>query len=107
MAESKRIRREQLQNLITKVHLESLYDEVLPGEKVMKALDSGLSGGSEHVAANINDLVELFDEWVPQQEGDYGGDDDEKSKKNKPKDGCTIHLLMHPKRFLNIFIKNI
>ena len=58
----------------------------------MKALDSGLSGGSEHVAANINDLVELFDEWVPQQEGDYGGDDDERSKKNKPPKGEAFGL---------------
>ena len=95
VAESKRIRREQLQNLITKVNLESLYDEVLPGEKVMKALDSGLSGGSEHVAANINDLVELFDEWVPQQEGDWGGDDDERSKKNKPPKGEAFGLSHH------------
>ena len=94
VAESKRIRREQLQNLITEVGLEALYDEVLPGEKVMKAIDAGLSVGSEHVAANINDLVELFDEWVPQMAFDYDGDD-ESSKKNKPPKGEAFGLSHH------------
>ena len=63
----------------------------------MKAVDTGLSGGSEHVAANINDVVESFDEWVPQQEfmGEFGDEGDEASKKGKPPKGEAFGLSHH------------
>ena len=35
VAESKRVRREQLKQLVKKVKLEALFDELLPGDKVM------------------------------------------------------------------------
>ena len=94
VAESKRARREQLSKLVKNVGLDELYEEDLPGEKVMKAIDAGLSGGSEHVAANIYDLVELFDEWAPQMEFDYDGDD-ENSKKTRPPKGEAFGLSHH------------
>ena len=62
----------------------------------MKAFYAGLSGGSELVAPNINDLVELFDEWVPQMEFDYDGDDESSKKNRLPKGeafGLSHHLL--------------
>ena len=60
VAESKRVRREQLRKLIKDRALESLYDELLPGEKVMKAIDKAFDGDA--------DVVELVG---------LAGDDDE------------------------------
>ena len=68
VAESKRVRKEQLRQLVKKVKLEDLFDELLRGDKVMEAVDTSLSGGSEHVSVSINDIVELFDVWVPQSD---------------------------------------
>ena len=74
VAETKRVRREQLRQALKKTHLEHLFDEVLPGEQVMMAVDNGLASGNEHVAVSINDLVELFDEWTPESDTGVGGD---------------------------------
>ena len=74
VAENRRVRREQLRQLLKKTKLMGLFDETLPGDKVMKAIDTGLAGGNEHVAADINDTVALYDEWVPQAELQSAGD---------------------------------
>ena len=55
---------EQLRQLVKNVKLDDLFDELLPGEKVMKAIDASLSGGAEHVSVSIDDLVELFFQLV-------------------------------------------
>ena len=97
VAETKRVRREQLRQALKKQKLESLFDEVLPGEQVMIAVDNGLASGNEHVAVTINDLVELFDEWT--SESDTGGGDAEESPQTKSKPpkgeawGLSHHLL--------------
>ena len=57
VAASKRVRREQLKNLVKKVKLDDLFDELLSGDKVMKSLDASLAGGNEHVSVSINDIV--------------------------------------------------
>ena len=99
VAETKRVRREQLKNLVKSVKLDDLYDELLPGDKVMKAVDASLAGGNEHVAVSINDLVELFDEWCPQSDLSLGGDGDDGPTNGKPKPpkgeafGVVHHLL--------------
>ena len=68
VAKSNRVRREQLKNLVKKVKLDDIFDELLPGDKVMESLDASLAGGNEHVSVSINDIVELFDEWCPRSD---------------------------------------
>ena len=36
VAESKRVRREQLKQLVKKVKLDDLFDELLPGEEIIR-----------------------------------------------------------------------
>jgi len=95
VADSKRIRKEQLRQLLTSSGLSSLFEEVLPGEKLMTAIDNGLNSGNEHVAANINDLVELFDEWVPEGDWGLGGDTEESPQLRKPAKGEAWGLSHH------------
>ena len=105
VAESKRVRREQLRRLIKDRSLDSLYDELLPGEKVMKAIDASLSGGNDHVAAVTNDTVELFDEWVPQSDLGLGGDQGEIAiTKVKPAKGEAWGLSHHLLKLLQFMI---
>ena len=76
-AESKRVRKEHLRQLVKNVKFDDHFEELLPGEKVMGAIDVSLSGGAEQVSVPINDLVELFHEWVPQSDPNLGGDGEE------------------------------
>ena len=86
-----------MRQALTKQNLGDLFDEVLPGEQVMIAVDNGLASGNEHVAGSVNDLVELFDEWTP--ESDTGGGDAEELPQTKSKPprgeawGLSHHLL--------------
>ena len=96
VAETKRVRREQSRQALKKTHLEHLFDEVLPGEQVMMAVDNGLASGNEHVAVSINDLVELFDEWTPESDMGVGGDSEESAQtKSKPPKGEAWGLSHH------------
>ena len=96
VAETKRVRREQLRQALKKTGLEQLFDEVLPGEQVMMAVDNGLASGNEHVAISINDLVELFDEWTPESDTGIGGDSEESAQnKSKPPKGEAWGLSHH------------
>ena len=105
IAETKRVRREQLRQALTKVGLDTLFDEILPGEPVMIAIDNGLASGTEHVAVSINDLVELFDEWTPESETGMGGAQvDENPQVKKPPKGEAWGLSHHLLKLLVFMI---
>ena len=71
-----------------------------------KALDASLSGGNEHVSVSINDLVELFDEWVPQSDLSLGGDDNDgpTNGKAKPPKGEAFGVVPHMLKLLMFMI---
>ena len=80
VSEAKRVRRVRLEQLLKSAKMEKLFDEALPPYKVIESLESSLTAGDEHVQFNINDMVELFDEWLPES-------DESSEKVRKPPKG--------------------
>ena len=89
-----------------KVKLDDIFDELLPGDKVMESLDASLAGGNEHVSVSINDIVELFDEWCPQSDLSLGGDGDDgpTNGKVKPPKGEAFGVVHHLLELLTFMI---
>ena len=102
-----RVLREQLRMVIQVARLDTLLDELMLDEKVTKVIESGLDGGFDHGAVSINDLVELFDEWVPKSElsrGSGGGGEGLLTRKSKPPTGDALGLSQHLWKFMTSMI---